>query len=157
PMLGQMLGQNKIAESLKAFRQLFALSCGLGVVAAFAIWAGNESFISQWVGSVNYGGKWVDLAIAISMILGLWLTPIQVVLSANLSARGPSLVRMLEGIINLGISILLGKMFGLVGIVLGTLLACVVTSFWIFPLLTTRMFNRPFSNFISSDASRVFL
>jgi Na+-driven multidrug efflux pump len=157
PMLGQMLGQNKIAESLKAYRQLFALSTGLGVVAALSIWTGNASFISQWVGSVNYGGKWVDLAMALMMIAGLWITPSQMVLSANLSARGPSLVRLVEGAINIGLSILLGKFFGLVGIVLGTLLACAVTSFWIFPLFTSRMFDRPFGNFLRDDARRVFL
>lgn len=157
PMIGQLLGEEKLAQSLVAYRQLFALSTGLGVVAAFSIWSGNASFISQWVGSVNYGGKWVDLALAFVTIAGLWITPNQMLLSANLCARAPSLIRLAEGAINVGLSIWLGKLFGLVGIVLGTLLGCMLTSFWLFPLLTTRIFHRPFWKFVCEDGVRVLL
>ncbi len=156
PMLGQLLGQKKMTRSLETYRQLFALSAGLSVVAALSIWAGNASFITQWVGPVNYGGKWVDLALAFVMIAALWISPNQMILSANLWARGPSLIRLLEGALNLGLSIWLGKIFGLMGIVLGTLLACLLTSFWVFPLMVARIFDRSIFKFFTEDAARVF-
>lgn len=157
PMIGQMLGQNQVPQSLAAYRQLFSICTGLGVVAALSIWAGNASFVSQWVGAVNYGGQWTDLGLAFVMIFSLWITPSQMLLSANLSARGPSLVRFVEGGINLALSIWLGKNFGLIGIVFGTVLACAATSFWIFPFLTARMFNRSFWKFWREDAFRVVI
>lgn len=157
PMLGQMLGQNKMKESFAAFRHLFALSSGLAVVGALTVWSGNASFISQWVGPVNYGGKWVDLSLAVAMILTNWLTPSHELLSANLSARVPSLVRFLEGAINLGLAIWLGKLFGLEGIILGMVIAGALTSFWIYPLLTVRMFGCSAWRFWREDALRVFI
>lgn len=157
PMLGQMLGQNKMETSLNAYRQLFALSAGLAVVAALTVWSGNGCFVTKWVGSVNYAGKWVDLALAGAMVASLWLMPNRVILSANLAVRAQSLARMLEGVLNLGLSIWLAKRFGLVGVTLGTVLAAAATSMWILPLQTAQMFNRPFIRFVWDDAARVLV
>jgi O-antigen/teichoic acid export membrane protein len=157
PILGQMLGQNKMKESLATYRQLFALSTGLAVVAAFSVWSGNKSFVARWVGEVNYAGRFVDLALALSLITGLWSMPNRAILSANLAVRAQCIVRLIEGALNLGLSIILGKKYGLAGIVGATVIASLVTSMWLLPLFTARMFNRPFIRFIWDDAARVFL
>ncbi|MDB6121285.1 MAG: Polysaccharide biosynthesis protein [Pedosphaera sp.] len=157
PMLGQMFGQNKMGEGLTAYRQLFTFSTGLAVVAAFSVWSGNSSFVTKWVGPVNYTGKFTDLAMAFTMIAGLWIMPNRVVLSANLAVRAQCLVRLLEGALNLGLSIILGKMYGLIGIVVATFIASATTSMWLLPLFTARMFNRPFIRFVWDDAAKVLL
>jgi len=157
PMLGQMLGQNKLNESFAAYRQLFGLSSGLAVVVAFSVWSGNANFVTKWVGAVNYAGSLVDLALAFTIIAGLWNMPNRVILSANLAVRGQCMVRILEGIVNLGLSIGLGLKFGLLGVVVANFLAAVVTSMWMLPLLTARMFGQSFWTFLWQDASRVVL
>ncbi len=157
PMLGQMLGQSRTEESLRTYRQLFGLSSGLAVVAAFGVWAGNEAFVTRWVGRVNYGGPMVDLALAGTVIASLWNLPNRVILSANLNVRGQSLVRILEGILNMGLAVWFGKKFGLVGIPLGGVLACMLTSMWLLPLFTARMYGRTFWQFLWDDAARVVL
>ena len=157
PMLGQMLGQNKMAESLNTYRQLFALSAGLAVVATLSVWSGNACFVTRWVGGVNYAGKWVDLAIAFAVITGLWVMPNRVILSANLAVRAQCLVRMLEGALNLGLSIYLAKAYGLFGVMVATVIASLVTSVWMLPFLTARMFHRPFIRFVWDDAARVLV
>lgn len=157
PMLGQTLGQGKMDEGLRTYRQLFALSAGLAVVAALSVWTGNACFISKWVGAVNYAGKWVDLAMAFAVITALWVMPNRVVLSANLEVRLQCMVRVLEGAVNLGLSILLAKRYGLVGVMLGTVFASLVTSVWMLPFLTARMFKRPFIRFVWDDAVKVLV
>jgi O-antigen/teichoic acid export membrane protein len=157
PMLGQMFGRSSMEEGLLAYRRLFSLSAGLAAVAAFAVWSGNGSFVTRWVGAVNYGGKYLDLALALSMIASLWVMPNRVVLSANLAVRGQSLVRILEGGLKLALSVWFGKMFGVVGVVAATVLASLLTSTWLLPLLTARMFKRPFWSFVWTDAAPVVL
>lgn len=157
PMLGQMFGQNRTEDSLKTYRHLFAISSGLAVVVSCGVWAGNCSFVTRWVGGINYGGVWVDLAQAFVAITALWNLPNRVVLSANLAVRGQSFVRIIEGILNLGLTIWFAKEFGLIGIPLGTVVACLLTSMWLLPLLTSRMYGRPFKSFLWGDASRIFL
>jgi len=157
PMLGQMLGQNRTEESLKAYRQLFSLSSGLAVVAAFGVWAGNGSFVIRWVGPINYGGPMVDLALALTIITGLWNMPNRVILSANLAVRGQCIVRLIEGAFSLWLSVWFGKRFGLAGIPMGSVVACVLTSMWLLTWLTARMFGRSFWRFLWDEAAPVFL
>lgn len=157
PMLGQLLGRNKMAQSLIAYRQLFTLSTGLATVGALSVWSGNGNFVSAWVGPVNYAGSLVDFAFVGVMITSLWVMPNRVVLSANLAVRGQCLVRLLEGALNLGLSIWFGKMFGVAGILIATVLASLLTSMWLLPLFTARMFGRPFWNFLWNDAARVLV
>jgi hypothetical protein len=122
PMLGQMIGANKMSDALRSYRHLFAISTGAAVVAAASMWAGNGSFVARWVGAGNYGGVWLDLALAFNVILNYWVLPNRAILSANLSVRSQTLSRIVEGTLNL-------------------------------PLLTARMFNRPFARFLWEDAS----
>jgi O-antigen/teichoic acid export membrane protein len=68
PMLGQMLGQGKKDEVFMRYKQLFALSTGSAVVVAASLWAGNGNFVSWWVGSVNYGGPLLDVALALNLL-----------------------------------------------------------------------------------------
>lgn len=157
PMIGQMFGQDRIEDSLKTYRLLFGVSTGLAVVVAFGVWAGNGCFVTKWVGDINYGGIWVDLAQAFMVIAALWNLPNRVVLSANLAVRGQSCVRIAEGLLNLGLTVWFAKRFGLIGIPLGSAVACLLTSMWMLPLLTSRMYKRSFASFLWGDASRVVL
>jgi Na+-driven multidrug efflux pump len=157
PMLGQMLGANKNDEALTTYRQLFAISTSLAVVVALAVWAGNGCFVQKWVGEINYAGPLVDLALAFCVITHIWNMPNRVVLSANLHLRGQCMVRLLEGAVKLGCAIWFGKMWGLVGIVAATTISSLLTSMWLLPYLTARMFKRSFAKFIWEEASRVAL
>jgi hypothetical protein len=57
--------------------------------------------------------------------------------------------------VNLGLSIFLGRIYGVIGVVLATGITCMATSMWILPMLTARMFERPFVRFVMDDAARI--
>ena len=155
PMLGQMLGLNKLEEALQAYRRLFALSTGLAVVCGLAVWAGNCAFVNRWVGAVNYGGPALDFVLVLNLIMHMWIMPSNAVLSANLELRPQTLARLVEIALNLGLAILGGLWFGLVGVLLATFLAGLLTSMWYLPYLTARMFHRPFWQFVWEDAAPI--
>ena len=156
PILGELLGQNKMDEGLIAYRYIFALSTGLATVAILAVWAGNACFISDWVGRGNYAGGRVDVAVAIATIIHLWVLPNNIVLAANLWVRRPCLVRVCEGAISLGLATWLGHRYGLFGVVGASVTAAFLTSFWLLPSFVSRMFDRSFWQFLVSDSARVF-
>ncbi len=153
PMLGQMIGANRMSDVLRSYRHLFAISTGAAVVAAASMWSGNGSFVSRWVGPGNYGGVWLDLALAFNVILNYWVLPNRAILSANLTVRSQTLSRIAEGTLNLALSIIGGRMYGVIGVIAATGIAGLCTSMWYLPLLTARMFNRPFARFLWEDAS----
>src|SRR6266498_3878560 len=152
PMLGQLFGQNKITEAQRIYHQLFKLSTGFAVIAAFSIWAGNEAFVSRWVGAQNFGGPMLSLALALNLMVNSWILPNRAVLSSALVVRPQTLSRIIEAIINIGLSLLLGKFLGVIGIVIATAIAGVLTSTWYLPLLTARLFDRSWFSIVREDA-----
>jgi O-antigen/teichoic acid export membrane protein len=152
PMLGQMLGQRKIVEAERIYRHLFRLSTGFAVIAAFSFWAGNEPFVTRWVGAQNFGGSMLSMALALNLIVNSWVLPNRAVLSSALVVRPQALSRIVEAVINLGLSVLLGYYIGLIGIVLATAIASILTSTWYLPLLTARLFGRSWFKFAREDA-----
>lgn len=152
PMLGQLLGQKKHGEALRVYRHLFRLSTGLAVVAALSLWAGNEPFVTRWVGAENFGGPMLSLALALNLVVHSWVLPNRAVLSSALVVRPQTLSRIVEAVLNLGLSILLGHYYGLIGIVLGTAIAGILSSTWYLPLLTARLFGRSWFHFMREDA-----
>lgn len=157
PALGQLLGQGKIEEAYRTYRHLFALSSGGAIVVALSLWAGNGIFVPWWVGSQNYGGAWLDLALSLNLIVHAWVLPNRAALSAGLIAKPQVISRLIEGFLNLVLSILLGLSFGLLGILVGTSLAGILTSVWYLPFLTAKMFNRSFLRFLWDDMANIIL
>jgi O-antigen/teichoic acid export membrane protein len=157
PMLGQLLGEGKIPEAQRVYRHLFKLSTGIAVIAAFSLWAGNEPFVIRWVGAQNCGSPMLSLALALNLIANSWVLPNRAVLSAALVVRPQTLSRIVEAVINLSLSVLLGHYLGLIGIVCATAIASLLTSSWYLPLLTARLFSRGWLSFIREDAVPILL
>lgn len=157
PALAQLLGAGKKEEALVAYRQMFALSNGLSLAVGLALWAGNREFLSSWVGIQNYGGLPLDTALLLNLIVYAWLMPNQAILEAALIVKPQGISRLIEGGLNLALSIGLTLKFGLVGVALSTSLATLLTSFWYFPILTARVFNRSPLRFWIDDVGRLAL
>ena len=152
PMLGQLLGQGNKTDAERVYRHIFAVSTGLSVVAAFSIWAGNEAFVIRWVGAQNFGGPLLSLAFGLSLVANSWILPNRATLSSALIARPQTVSRLFEAAIHLTVSLALGHYLGLVGIVLGTSIAALLTSTWYLPVLTARLFGRRWLSFVRQDA-----
>lgn len=157
PALGQLLGQGKHEETLANYRHLVALTAGGAVVVAASIWAGNGFFVPWWVGGQNYGGWQLDLAMAVNLMVHAWILPNRATLASGLIVKPQSMCRILEGCLNLALAIPLGWYFGLLGIVISTALASILTSCWFLPYLSATLFKQDFQSFLLPKTYRVFL
>lgn len=156
PMLGQLLGEKKLEDVLRIYRQLFSLSVGGAIVLGLAVWAANQGFVEAWVGPLNYGGASIDFALAINFILGFWVALHRAILSSGLIARSQVLCRIVEGALNLGLSIFLAQFWGVFGILMGTAFAGLATSCWYFPRLTSGLLQYPLKLLVWGDVRRAF-
>jgi O-antigen/teichoic acid export membrane protein len=152
PMLGQLIGQNKLEAASRAYNQMFILSTGLAIIATASVWAGNGAFVTRWVGPKNYGGWLLDLAFALNLLANSWVLPNRATLVAGLyKVPQHALSRFAAAALCLPLCILLGLQFGLAGIVAATALAEVCVSCWYLPLLTARMFGRSYLALLRDD------
>jgi O-antigen/teichoic acid export membrane protein len=143
PALGNLIGSDNERAAFTAFRQLFVVSTGAALILAAMLWAGNRAFVGAWVGMINYGGVALDLAFALVLVTTAWTLPFRATLAVSLNARAQARVRLLEAALNLVFSIFFASRLGLVGIMLGTLIAALTTSCWRLPQLVAEYFRRP--------------
>ena len=155
PMLGQLIGQKKRDEAYAVYRQLVLLSAGFGLVTAAAMWAANRSFVTWWVGAPNYGSVGLDVSLALGLAIQTWILPSRAMLTADLSVKPQSIVRMVEGGLGVVLAFVLGRQFGLVGIAAGTALGAIATSSWYLPKLVSQRFREPHQPGIGRDMTRL--
>jgi O-antigen/teichoic acid export membrane protein len=138
PALGQMLGRGERERALSTYRSISASSVAMAVVAATGLLIVNRSFVATWVGPKNYGGFWLDAFLAANVILRAWLMPCRALLTAALVAKQPVYARVVEGVINLTLSVIFARYFGLAGVVAGTTIAAFLTTLWYLPGLVQK-------------------
>jgi O-antigen/teichoic acid export membrane protein len=157
PGLGQLAGRASWEKFREAYCRLAVFGTGLAIAAASAVWAANQSFISAWVGSSNYGGWKLDLALALVVVARQWTLPHRATLSASLNVRSQSICGLVEGAVNFALSIVLTLTWGLWGVAASTVLGLLLTSGWYVPRLATRQFPAPAEGFWADAMRRLLL
>lgn len=115
----------------------------LGVAVLVPIAAHNERFVELWIGSSHYAGNAITITVACNaFLLGLvtlWGWAFGG--TGKVAALVP--VNILSTSINLAVSVIFTLKLGLVGPLLGTLSATLLTSVWYVPVLLKRTFAVP--------------
>ena len=94
----------------------------------------GRPFIETWLGPEFGPSHQIASILAVGFMTELFLTPLTNSLLALAKHRVLAIANIIEAFCNLGLSIILGKMFGLVGIALGTTIPLLVMQlFWVAP------------------------
>lgn len=117
------------------FHRLMLLIVTLSITAFWLMLALNEWFIGLWVGADFFAGVPVLVLALLIMVQQTVVRTGSFFLSAKGVARPLSTSALLEAGLNITLSVLLGRMMGLTGVLLGTLLAACATSMWYIPYL----------------------
>lgn len=138
PIYGRLLGEGQTEE----LRELHNAVVGISPILGGLAWLGAISFgpeiIGVWAGSEGYAGLWVVVALgAYGYILSFVHVNMALASALNTISTLP-LIAFCEGVFNLGLSFVLGKVLGLTGVALGTLMAATFSALWMIP----RMINR---------------
>ena len=113
----------------------------MGVAGLAPIIAFNSLFLASWVGAANDGGRAI-VVVASAIALLQSVTGIYGVALVSTGHVGrlatPSII---SGVLNLALSLLLTYWLGIIGPILGTLLACISVQLWYYPLQLRRAFG----------------
>lgn len=105
---------------------------GFGAICLFSL---SEPFIALWLGKEYLMGKGILILIVFNFLLGGLMAPIDSIKSAAGLYKPDRFVPIIAAIVNLGLSIILVKPLGLIGVFIGTLISTLLFSFWIKPML----------------------
>jgi hypothetical protein len=77
-----------------------------------------------------------------------------IILSAGLIVRPQTICYFAEGVLNLTLSIILTLHYGLIGVVISTFMARLLTSCWYLPWLAAKMFKQNYRAFLVNNLRR---
>ncbi len=121
--------------------ELTGLVSGLGVAVLGPVAAYNRQFVQHWLGSSSYSGDAITLLACLNAwlcsIFSLWAWPLSG--TGKIGAWAP--YSMVFVLINVGVSIAGTLRFGLLGPLIGTLVACLSVNLWALPSVLQRSFG----------------
>ncbi|GAB3579742.1 MATE family efflux transporter [Hymenobacter daeguensis] len=135
PALMEITTRETKEQALVQYKRILVLVTALCMLLFWLIVSLNGWFIALWVGPSFFAGKLV-------LVLALGITVQQTLVRTGSSflyakgiTRSISLMGLVEAPINITLSIFLGHRIGLPGVLIGTLVASLLTSVWYTPYL----------------------
>ncbi|MDE6301586.1 MAG: sugar transporter [Muribaculaceae bacterium] len=128
--IGNLVSSSTIKRSLEVFEELFSLRFYIISILSFGVWVLGQEFVSWWIGSEYLLPK-STLALLIA-IFAVYVN--RYIVYDYLSAYGyfgDVWASVIEVILNIGLSVSLGLLWGLNGILLGVLISlCALSLVW---------------------------
>ncbi len=124
----------------------YSLLLAMGVFACVA--AFGEKLINLWVGPENFAGTAVLFCFGLMFPLHTIVGSSAQVLIGMAQHKKLAWVLFSEGILNVGLSLLLLHRFGVLGVALGTVIARLMTSFWFAPWYVCRILRQDFREYL---------
>lgn len=150
PGLGDLAGRKEYAKLKSVFltsmKMVIITSCILSVFIIIY----NRHIVKYWVGEEYFGGTMLTVIFAVSLFQMTIFHNSSVILTSFLKLKRLSVIRWIEGIINLFLSIILVKYYGIIGVAFATFIAGFFTSFWYVPLNAIRMLEITIDDFKKS-------
>lgn len=129
PFMGQLYGSGSYKKLFSLYSFFLRLSILLAVAGGSAIFIINEEFVRLWVGKEFYLGDKISLILAVNFMVQFVVLPNRVLLATSMyKINWQAYARIIEGLANLGLSIILGKKFGVIGVVFGSIIPSIFFS-----------------------------
>lgn len=125
PALNELSARGEENKLREAFLRLHRFSLLLALPLAGGIFLLNKQLITLWVGPGQYAGNLMTASLAAFVVLTTinHLSFIFFITYGRIFLFG--IIGILEGLINLGLSILLGKHIGIEGVMVASVIACI--------------------------------
>lgn len=146
--LGNLIVESNQAKNYAVYKKMQMLSFILCSIAVSGTYLLIDDFITVWLGQEYVLSPLVVLATVVNMYFSIVLMPIWSYREATGLYQQTKYVMVFTASINLILSILLGSIMGLSGILLATSIARLSTYFWYEPkLLFGQFFGRKVTNY----------
>lgn len=135
-------------KSFSVFKTMFLVNFWLYGFSTIALWILFEPFITLWIGTDYLLGGLISSVIALNFFIsGMRKTTLVFRDSAGLFYND-RFKPVAEGLINLIASIILARLYGMIGVLFGTMISTLTTAFWVEPYIVYKhIFKRSSSDY----------
>jgi O-antigen/teichoic acid export membrane protein len=134
PVLTRMHAAEEHEKTSAAVLFLLRFNLLLAVFAAGLVMFLGGPFIVRWMGPKHEASHVIASVLAVGFMTEVFLLPLTNWLLAAAKHRMLAIANLTEALVNVALSIILGRMFGLVGVALGTVIPLMAFQvFWVAP------------------------
>lgn len=122
-------------KSYTVFKTMFLINFWMYGFCSIALWILFEPFIALWIGSTFVLGPLISTIISINFYIGGMRKTALVFRDSAGLFYNDRFKPIAEAVINLVASIILAQLYGMIGVLLGTLISTLSTAFWVEPYI----------------------
>jgi O-antigen/teichoic acid export membrane protein len=141
PLLSQFHAAGEDARIKKTFFLATKISLCMAIFLCFGLITWGRPMIERWMGPSYTDSYWPLVVLTLAMLLDLCQMPTVSLLFATFKHRVYAFLNLAEGILNLGVSLMLVRQYGILGVALGTLVAAIVIRIVIQPWWMCKVSN----------------
>ncbi|MCQ2584369.1 MAG: hypothetical protein MJ185_02170 [Treponema sp.] len=157
--VGNFLVTSSEDEKYNLFKKLFFLNQSFVLISSVCLLVLMPSFMKIWLGADVLFDNYILYALVISFALTKGRLPLQTVKNAAGLFEQDQWAPIAESIINLLVSIILGKYFGVLGVVIGTITSTFLIPFFVSPVIVFKniFFKKSISFFLDYFLDVLFI
>lgn len=156
--VGNLIVEGNKAKNYEVYRKMQLISFALSTVAISGVFLMIDDFVLVWLGRAFVLDHLVVLAVSINLYFSVVLMPIWSFREATGLYRQTKYIMVLTAIINLAVSVALGRLIGLAGILFATSIARLSTYFWYEPkLLFSQFFQKKVGSYYKEILKNVVI
>ncbi len=146
--IGNFVATETPKRKYQLFKFLLFIMYAVAALCSACYLAGMNDFIRIWIGDEFIIGGGFVLILAFNRFIFCAVHPLWMMRESSGLFISTKYVMMSAAILNIVLSILLGKIFGINGIIMATSISYILTIYWYEPwLLSKKIFNTPVSEY----------
>jgi len=146
PTITTMYARNNIGGIRHTLSVLVRISLVYAGAAGIALWVTGRCVLIWWAGTGIYPGARTFGLMILLLIMQVLIEPWWILLVATTQHYGAAAIHTVESVLNLALSLLWVRKWGLSGVIAGTLVARALTSAWYIPLKAIWIMNLHFAD-----------
>ena len=156
--MGNLIAEESKERVYDVYKKIDFINYWLYTFSSICLFCLIEPFIRIWLGNEYV----LSLSILIITVITFYLKGINSSIDIVKNAAGlyypGRYISLIEALINLIISILLASKYGLVGVLIGTLISFIICSFWVKPFIVYRdVFSLKFIKYVVWEGEKIVI
>lgn len=155
--LGNLNSENNNESSYQMFSILSLIFAFIGTIEACCLINCFQPFIQIWIGHKNVMGfSWV-IVIVLNLYLNTLMNPIWMFRETMGLFKQVRYIMLITAGLNIVLSIVLGVLFGVPGILAATFIAKIASQYWFEPRILFKKMNKPVRIFYTNQIKQVLV
>ena len=154
---GNLNAENNMQKTYEIFKSSLLLFTIYGIICTNCYICGIQDFIKIWIGNEYI----LDYMIIVSAMMVFYLRMVTNSMWVYRTSMGlfneVKKASIISALVNIALSIILGKYLGIWGIIIATALARILTTFWFEPIVLFNRFKKPVSEYFIIQLKNLLL